>query len=397
MVIGMYRVAAMGTLAAVAAACGPGAESAGVSLPDGGGDSGVSQTTDGGGDGGVSQTTDGGGDGGLLSPADGGGAATQPASCAMSAMGTTDCGAGRESCCVSLAVPAGTYDRTYTASASGSGASGLADPASVSGFRLDKYLVTVGRFRQFVNYLSGSAGMPPADGSGIHTHVNGGRGLANSGNAGSFETGWDAANWDAEIPLGASGASAWDSNLTDCLTFSTWTDPAGAQENLPITCVDWYEAYAFCIWDGGFLPSEAEWEYAAAGGSQQRQYPWGSTDPGTGNQYAIYGSYYDDDAGSPAESGADPNIAPVGTATLGAGYWGQLDMAGEVFEWNLDWYAPYVDPCTDCAYLSSTTVRVIRGGNYSGTPVNLQAANRDFFEDPTDHDSVIGFRCARSP
>ena len=380
MVIRMYRIAAIGTLAAIAAACGPG-QSAGVAPADGGGNGGVAPTSDGGGDSSTGPATD-------------GGAAIEPPSCAVSAMGTTNCGTGGESCCASLDVPAGTYDRTYTASASGP--SGLADPATVTGFRLDKYLVTVGRFRQFVNYLSGSAGMPPADGSGIHTHLNGGRGLANSGNPGSFETGWDATNWDGEIPLGPSGASAWDANLTDCLTFSTWTDPAGAQENLPITCVDWYEAYAFCIWDGGFLPSEAEWEYAAAGGSQQREYPWGSTDPGTTNQYAIYGSYYDDDAG-PAGNGADPNIAPVGTATLGAGHWGQLDMAGEVFEWNIDWYAPYVDPCTDCAYLSSTTVRVIRGGNYGGTTVNLQAANRDYFEDPTDHDSVIGFRCARSP
>jgi formylglycine-generating enzyme required for sulfatase activity len=359
-------------------------------------DSSTGPTPDSGGDSSLAPTTDGETDSSTSPTPDSGGAATQPPSCAVSAMGTTNCGPSAESCCASLDVAAGTYDRTYTSSASGP-PSGLADPASVSRFRLDKYLVTVGRFRQFVNYLSGSTGMPPADGSGIHTHLNGGRGLANSGNPGSFETGWDAAEWDGEIPLGPSGATAWDSNLTDCLDFSTWTDPAGAQENLPITCVDWYEAYAFCIWDGGFLPSEAEWEYAAAGGSQQRQYPWGSTDPGTGNQYAIYGSYYDDDAGSSAGSGVDPNIAPVGTATLGAGYWGQLDMAGEVFEWNIDWYAPYVDPCTDCAYLSSTTVRVIRGGNYGGTTVNLQAANRDYFEDPTDHDSVIGFRCARSP
>ena len=102
------------------------------------------------------------------------------------------------------------------------------------------------------------------------------------------------------------------------------------------------------------------------------------------------------DGGALAGTGPT-DIAPVGTATLGAAYWGQLDMAGEVFEWNLDWYAPYVDPCINCANLTSTTVRVIRGGNYGGVSLNLQAENRDFFEDPGDHDSVIGFRCARSP
>ena len=56
----------------------------------------------------------------------------------------------------------GTYDRTYTNS--GAGATGEADPATVSGLRMDKYLVTVGRFRQYVNYVTGSAGVPPANG-----------------------------------------------------------------------------------------------------------------------------------------------------------------------------------------------------------------------------------------
>jgi formylglycine-generating enzyme len=54
-------------------------------------------------------------------------------------------------------------------------------------------------------------------------------------------------------------------NLACHSTNQTWTDTVGSHENLPINCINWYEAYAFCIWDGGFLPSDAESEYAAAG------------------------------------------------------------------------------------------------------------------------------------
>src|SRR5208337_5658772 len=91
--------------------------------------------------------------------------------------------------------------------------------------------------------------------------------------------------------------AAWESYVTPtnaslACTGMTWTSAPGTQETLPINCVNWYAAYAFCIWDGGFLPREAEWEYAAAGGSEQREYPWGSAAPGTTNQYAIYGCYY---------------------------------------------------------------------------------------------------------
>jgi hypothetical protein len=60
----------------------------------------------------------------------------------------------------------------------------------VSGFRLDKYLVTVGRFRQFVDAWSGGAGYTPPAGSGKHTHLNGGLGLANNENPGTYEPGW---------------------------------------------------------------------------------------------------------------------------------------------------------------------------------------------------------------
>jgi formylglycine-generating enzyme len=161
--------------------------------------------------------------------------------------------------------------------------------------------------------------------------------------------------------------------------------------------VNWWEAYAFCIWDGGFLPSEAEWEYAAAGGSQQREYPWGTAAPGTGSQYAIYDCYYP--SGSACGVNSVTNIAPVGTATLGAGLWGQLDLVGEVWEWNLDWNGAFVDPCQDCAYLSSTFGRVIQGGEADAYEFlspslrdSLTPANRYDY-----NDVYVGFRCARSP
>jgi formylglycine-generating enzyme required for sulfatase activity len=168
----------------------------------------------------------------------------------------------------------------------------------------------------------------------------------------------------------------------------TWTQNGTNHENLPINCVTWYEAYAFCIWDGGFLPAEAEWEYAAAGGSEQREYPWGSAGPGTANQYAIYGYNY-------GTLGA--YMAPVGYASLGAGRWGQLDLVGEVLEWNVDSYATtYVDPCTDCAYLTAPSSQVARGGLYIGSAVFLSPSFTYFGPSPTLRD-FIGFRCARTP
>ena len=224
------------------------------------------------------------------------GACGQPPSCQASVNGTTNCGAGgsgNESCCASPEVPAGTYNRTYTNS--GSGPTGEADPASISGFRLDTYLVTVGRFRQFVSAWNGGSGWTPSQGAGKHTHLNAGQGLVNSatelsdGAATSYETGWNTSDNSNIAPTNA--------NLACNSSYQTWTNAAGSQENLPINCENWYEAYAFCIWDGGFLPSEAEWEYAAAGGSEQLEYPWGSAAPGTacpgtGCEYAIYDCDY---------------------------------------------------------------------------------------------------------
>ena len=318
-------------------------------------------------------------------------------------VGITNCGGDAESCCTSLAVAGGTYYRTYTASDAGPSDEG--DPATISSFRLDKYLVTVGRFRQFVAAWNNGMGFLPSAGAGKHTHLNGGLGLVDVGapvDAGVvYETGW-VTSYDGHVaPTDANLACA---NTSYPATWTnTWTNMVGSQENLPINCVNWYERYAFCIWDGGFLPSEAEWEYAAVGGSQQRLYPWGSTDPGTvcpgtGCEYAIYSCVYPSSGtyGGVSCSGLT-NIAPVGTAGLGAGYWGQLDLAGELWEGVLDWYTAYVNPCVDCANLSEVSLsRMVRGGAYY-EPLVPSSLRYEYGPGSDDRSSVVGFRCARAP
>jgi formylglycine-generating enzyme required for sulfatase activity len=313
-----------------------------------------------------------------------------PPSCPTSDAGISGCGSSNESCCTSLEVPGGTYYRTYTYGADGG--TGQADPATVSGFRLDKYLVTVGRFRQFVT--AWNAGWRPSGGSGIHTDVNGGKGLAIAGTLGAYETGWDSLLWNSHVaPTNANlSCPSTTCGLSPPGVLTTWTSEAGSQEDLPMNCVNWFEAYAFCIWDGGVLPSEAEWEYVAAGGSEQREYPWGSQDPGRDCQYAISGY---------GTSCYLEGVEPVGAAIAGAGRWGQLDMAGDILEWNLDAYnSTYANPCTDCAQVVLlNNNRVLRGGEMWSPDSSLLPTYRNQDAPTSRSDGCVGygFRCARIP
>ncbi len=301
----------------------------------------------------------------------------------------TNCGpTDVESCCTSLEVTGGTFLRSYD----GVSSRDAGNPATVSGFRLDKYEVTVGRFRQFVTAVD--AGWKPAAGSGKHTHLNGGQGLVGPNvDAGQqYETGW-ATSWNSQISM---TSSDWNNNL-QCDSNPTWTPIASTQENEPINCVTWYESYAFCIWDGAFLPSEAEWNYAASGGSDQRVYPWSSppTSTAIGCTYANY---------SGADGGAfcaDSGPNNVGTEPMGDGYnnkWGQSDMAGNIWEFSLDWFASaYLNPCTDCANLAPGTSREVRGGSFRDDTVVLLVSLRGNPVNPTGRWDNIGPRCARTP
>ena len=301
-----------------------------------------------------------------------GACAEVPPSCAGGGAGVSDCGpSGGGDCCASVLVPGGSFLQDNDAR----------HPATVSAFRLDTYEITVGRFRKFVEAMQD--GWLPQAGDGRHVHLAGGRGLVERGTADAWEPGWDPA-WTARLP------ADWNAAITG--SSCNWTAQPGANENKAMNCIHWQEAYAFCIWDGGFLPSEAEWNFAAAGGDEQRLYPWGDADPESGD-YAMHAE------ACPGGWCTAPYV--VGTKPLGAGRWGHLDLSANAGEWVLDWYEdpyPAGAPCVDCVNLASTrTMRTLRGGAHWDPPNDLISTEIRNYGTPNFRVIGAGARCARAP
>lgn len=285
------------------------------------------------------------------------------------------CGAN-DDCCNSPEVPGGFYYRSYDVSGDGS-CGQMTSPATVSTFRLDKYAITVGRFRAFLAAGRGLRGSAPSQDDGAHPR------LAHSG----WDTAWNSKLLETRAQL--SSALKCDSR------FQTWTDVPAGHEDRPLTCLSWEEAMAFCIWDGGYLPTEAEWNYAAAGGDQQRAYPWSDPDHGSLVWDQTRASYRDDDdcMGDGQLGCAADDLLPVGSRPLGDGRWGQADLSGNVWEWMLDWDADYLTDCDDCAGLAPAARRIQRGGSFINGQWSMRTGYRYSSPDPRSYN--VGARCAR--
>ncbi|HYQ43753.1 MAG TPA: SUMF1/EgtB/PvdO family nonheme iron enzyme [Polyangiaceae bacterium] len=234
---------------------------------------------------------------------------------------------------------------------------GNATPASIASFALDELEVTVGRFRKYVTSFSGA----PAADDGAHPEI--------------AHSGWRS-SWNALLPTTKDGLIA---TLHCNADWETWTDDAQDREDYPLTCASYYVAFAFCAWSGGRLPTEAEWEYAASGGAQQRRYPWGNGEPSS--ELALFDS---------------AAIAPAGGHRAGMARFGQLDLAGSAWEWTLDYFRDYPEECAQCAEVDRGSERVLRGGAFLYGADYLEPTYR-YHMDPQLALGDVGFRCAYGP
>jgi sulfatase modifying factor 1 len=235
---------------------------------------------------------------------------------------------------------------------------GPAFETTVAPFFLDEHPVTVAEFRKFVKA------------TGYVTEAE------KFGNSGVFsvERGqWylqDGATW--EFPLGPGGPMA--------------------SENHPVTQVSWNDAREYCRWAGKRLPTEVEWECAAASGLLQKsKYSWG-------DQLVLNNRFM-----ANVWQGRFPDSASVQDGflfTSPVGYYGKTasgltDMGGNVWEWCSDTYAPY--PGNAMPDSIDPEYKVIRGGSFLCDEkvchgYRVTARGRNSRESATFH---MGFRTAK--
>ena len=200
---------------------------------------------------------------------------------------------------------------------------------------------------------------------------------------------WSDAGWQWRVQVNATMPVYWvkqDANWR----VQRYHQMLPLEPNAAIIHVNWYEAEAYCHWAKRRLPTEAEWEFAAATApgnlTRKRRYPWGDTPltPAHVNLYAVASGHKD----------------PIDVAALpdGDSGWGVRQMFGNVWEWTADWFEPYPgfvrDPYKEYSEPWFGNHKVLRGGCYATNAGLLRNTWRNFYT-PERRDVLAGFRtCA---
>jgi formylglycine-generating enzyme required for sulfatase activity len=186
-----------------------------------------------------------------------------------------------------------------------------------------------------------------------------------------------------------------NANYSACVTAGACTPPAQASSQtrpsyyrnatyarFPVVYVSYAQAAAYCAWVHERLPTEAEWEKAARGVTDLRQYPWSSATP-TCAQADVH------------LSGCGADTVAVGSLAAGLSPFGAVEMCGNVAEWVADWYsATYYaqSPSSNPQGPATGMLRVVRGGSFSDDAASARVAFRGSL-DPTTQSASLGFRC----